>query len=148
MTNINFTKTEQARLNELAGEALFKGTKFKGNLGTEQSIHDLIHNCTIGGLDSILVVLNKQVEGIRQKSRWTMTDYQKQKASNLEKAAELVDLLIGYKYWQEQLADTRTKLSAAKATIAKLEEDKKTPEDRLKEAQELAALLEKQLEAV
>ena len=145
MEKINFTKEDQAKLNELAGNALFKGTTFKASFGTEENVYDLVHNCTINTLEAYLENTNKQIEKIKGKSRWTLNEYQQQKARDLEKTAELLDLLIGYKYYQEQNKTVKAKLSAAKATLAALEENAKTPEQRLKEAQDAVMALESQL---
>lgn len=142
MEKINFTKADQIALNTLAGEALFKGITFKSNLGTEQTIYDMIHNCTIKTLDTHLDNTKKQIDSIKGKSRWSLTSYQQNRAKELEKRAELIELLIGYKYWQEDIKTVRAKLTEAKAIVAELEENAKTPQDRLKAAQEAVAKLE------
>lgn len=142
MSKINFTKEHNARLGELAAEALFKGTKFKGNLGTESTIHDLIHNTQINTLTRYHANIKKEVAEIEAMDEWSLSDYQQTKAKNLKKNQELIFLLIGYKRYQEEIAANKAKLAELKSTYAQLKEDTKTPEDRMKEIEAQMAALE------
>jgi len=132
---INFTKENQDRLNQLAGDALFKGTIFKGGSvgNTETNIYDLVHNCQINTLSRYHSNLKKEIAAIDDLDEWSLTDHQKRKKANLEKQKELINLLIGYKRFREQEAATRKEYLEKRAKYNELKENTKTPEDRLKE---------------
>lgn len=144
-TKINFTKEHQDRLNVLASDALVKGTKFKGNLGSEMTIYDLFHNCTVTTLSRYHTTIKKEVGDIEALDEWSLTPYQQQKAANLKKNQELINLLIGYKRNLEQKEAAATKLASMKDEYAKLKESTKTPEDKLKELEQAMATAEAEL---
>lgn len=142
MSKINFTKEHLEKLNTLASEALMKGTKFKGNLGSEMSIYDLVHNCTVTTLSIYHSSIKKEVAEIENLDEWSLTEDQQRKASRLKKNQELINLLIGYKRSQEEIAANKEKLAELKEVYNKLKEDTKTPEDRMKEIEAQMAQLE------
>src|SRR5687768_15951245 len=125
---INFTKENQDRLNQLAGDALFKGTTFKGSVGSEINIYDLIHNCQINTLSRYHGSLKKEISEIDNLDEWSLTDHQKRKKANLEKQKELINLLIGHKRFKEQEAASRKEYLSLKSQYAELKENTKTPE--------------------
>lgn len=140
MSKINFTLEHTARLKELAGEALLAGTLFKGNIGTEQTIYDLFHTCNVNTLTRYHGNIKKEVAEIEALDEWSLTDYQQKKAVRLKKNQELINLLIGYKRNQEQLATDREKVKALRAQYQTLKEATTTPEEKLKAIEaELAA---------
>lgn len=143
MAKINFTAEHMAKLGALAGEALIKGSTFKGNLGSELNIYDLFHNCNINTLSRYHTNLKKEIADIEALDEWSLTDYQQKKAATLKKNQELINLLIGYKRSQEEKEANRTKLAAITEQYNKLKEDAKTPEDKMKELEaQMAALAE------
>lgn len=142
MAKINFTKEHQDRLGVLAAEALFNGTTFKGNLGSELNIYDLFHNCNINTLTRYHGLIKKEVADIEALDEWSLTDYQQRKAATLKKTQELVNLLIGYNRAKSEKEANRAKLAEVKAQYEKLKEDTKTPEDKMKEMEAAMAALE------
>ena len=142
MTKINFTKEHQERLGVLASDALTKGEKFKGNLGSEMTIYDLIHNCNVNTLSRYHSNIKKEVADIELLDEWSLTEYQQKKAANLKKTQELINLLIGYKRNQAEIEANREKLSKLKSTYSELKESTKTPEDKLKEVEAQILALE------
>lgn len=142
MAKINFTKEHQDRLGVLAAEALFNGTTFKGNLGSEMNIYDLFHNCNINTLTRYQGIIKKEVADIEALDEWSLTEYQQRKAANLKKVQELVNLLIGYNRSKAEKEANKAKLAEVKAQYEKLKEDTKTPEDKMKEMEAAMAALE------
>lgn len=132
-TKINFTKENKESLFNLAGEALVKGTKFKGSMNTELTIYDLFHNCNINTLERYYGNLEKEVEAISKVGRWNLTSYQQRKKLALENQKELIDLLIGYKKFVAEQEASRKEYRDMKAQYDQLKENTKTPEERLKE---------------
>lgn len=142
MAKINFTKEHNDKLQSLAGEALMNGTKFKGNLGSEMNIHDLIHNCTVNTLSRYHSNIKKEVTEIENlDDEWSLTDYQQRKAAELKKTQELINLLIGYKRYQAESEAEKAKLAELKATYKELKESTTSPEVRLKEMEDQIAAL-------
>lgn len=142
MPKTNFTKEHHEKLMGLAGNALFKGTIFKGNLGSEMRIHDLVHNCTVDTLSRHNVILKKQIAEIEEKDDWSLTPYQVQKANDLKKQQELIYLLIGFKRYNQEKAEEESELKALKKEYEKLKEDTKTPEQKMQEYEKKIAALE------
>lgn len=142
MAKINFTKEHQDKLNSLAGEALVKGTVFKGNLGAQMNIYDLFHNCNTNTLTRYHANIKKEIAEIEALDEWSFTEYQQRKAADLKKTQELVFLLIGYKRNQAEVEANKAQLAELKETYNKLKEDTKTPEDKMKEIEAKMAVLE------
>lgn len=141
MSKINFTKEHRDRLGVLAADALFEGTTFKGNLGSEHNIFTLFHNCTPTTLSRYLSTTKKEITDIEGLDEWSLTEHQQRKLSALKKQAELINLLIGYLRSTEEAEANRQKLATLKGEYAKLKESAKTPEEKLKDLEaEMAAL--------
>lgn len=132
MAKINFTAEHQARLQQLAGEALFAGTTFKGSLGSEMSIFDLIHNTNVQTLTRYHGNIRKEISEIENLDEWSLSEYQQKKASRLKKNAELINLLIGYQRKQAEVAAEKQAYAELKKKYNELKEQTTTPEDRLK----------------
>lgn len=139
---INFTKENKTRLAEMAGDALMRGTRFKGNLGTEMTIFDLIHNCQINTLSRYYASIKKEIVAIEDLDEWSMTDHQKRKKADLEKQKELINLLIGFKRYTEEQEANKDKVKALKEQYETLKKSTMTPEAQLAELEKELAVAE------
>lgn len=136
MAKINFTEEHKQELNGLLLNALYNNTTVEGKVGTQLNVHDLVHNTSLTTLSNIHKSLKKAAESISDMDEWSLTDYQQRKQKVLESNARMVNLLIGYKKYNEELAEEKKKLAELKADYKKLKEDTKTPEVRLKEIED------------
>lgn len=114
-------------------------------LGTPLNVTELLHNTTINTLNGIRLSLSKQIENLENADEWIASKDTQTKLESLKAHKELVNLIIGYKRYQLEVAETQKKKKELQSRIAEMKEAAKTPEDRLKEAEaELAALEEPQ----
>ena len=141
MGKINFTREHQVALYNKATIALFNKQVFKGNTGTEYTIHDLLHNLTINSLKLILSSLKKKIDNAEADDEFTMTESEQRVIEVMRSDKELITLIIGYKRWQEEIRETREKKLELQKKLNDLKESQKTPEDRIKELElEIAEL--------
>ena len=131
MERINFTKEHLSELTRLATNMLFDNDTISGAVGTKLSIQDLLHNTTINTLTTIHANLKKQASNIESQSEWTLTSYQQQKLNKTKNQERLVNLLIGYKKYCEQVDANKSKLSELKAKAKELQESTMTPQQQL-----------------
>lgn len=129
---INFTKEHKVRLEQLALMMLFGNLVIKGPLGNEYNIQTLLHQTTIGTLQTTYSNLKKEIEKLEGLDTWSQTEYQQQKLAQLKETQELVNLIIGYKKYQAQVASDKQQLAALKAELKELEESNITPEEKIK----------------
>ena len=114
-------------------------------LGTPLNVTELLHNTTINTLNGIRLSLSKQIENLENADEWVASKDTQTKLESLKAHKELVNLIIGYKRYQLEVAETQKKKKELQSRIIEMKEAAKTPEDRRKEAEaELAALEEPQ----
>lgn len=138
---INFTQEHFQRMQSLLLQMLLNNETINNKLGQPLNVVELLHTTTINGLNSIRLSLAKQIENLENADEWVASPVSQAKLDNLKAAKETVNLIIGYKRFQQELNENEAKKAALKEKIAQMKEEAKTPEDRLKEAEaELAAL--------
>lgn len=142
---INFTKEHFQRMQILLMQMLLNSETIPTKLGTPLNVTELLHNTTINTLNGIRLSLSKQIENLENADEWIASKDTQTKLESLKAHKELVNLIIGYKRYQLEVAETQKKKKELQSRIAEMKEAAKTPEDRLKEAEaELAALEEPQ----
>lgn len=138
---INFTQEHFQRMQSLLLQMLLNNETINNKLGQPLNVVELLHTTSINGLNSIRLSLAKQIENLENADEWVASPVSQNKLDNLKAAKETVNLIIGYKRFQQELNENEAKKAALKEKIAQMKEEAKTPEDRLKEAMdELAAL--------
>lgn len=138
---INFTQEHFSRMQSLLMQMLLNNETINTKLGQPLNVVELLHTTSINGLNGIRLSLSKQIENLENADEWVSSDATQIKLNNLKAAKETVNLIIGYKRYQLEVEETKTKRAELIAKIAQMKEESKTPEDRLKEAEaELAAL--------
>ena len=128
---INFTKDHMSRLLDLADEALFDKTTVYTKLGQPLNIYELLHTTSINQLNEIKSNLTKKIEKIEEQDEWVTPDGDKLQA--MKDTKELVNLIIGWKRYNLELAENARKKQEITDKLAELKESTKTPEDRIKE---------------
>ena len=139
---INFTQEHYTKMQELLLGMLMGNHTIETKFGQSLNAVELLHTTTINTLNSIRLSLKKQAQDIEEQDEWTQNAVQQQKLNDLKASAELVNLIIGYKRWLLEAEETKKKKENLMAKIAEMKEAQKTPEDRLKEAEEELAKLE------
>ena len=136
---INFTKEHMARLTDLAVIALFNKVNVNTKLGQVLNIYELLHTTSINQLNEIKLALAKKIEKIEEKDEWVEPD--NDKLQEMKDIKELVNLIIGWKRFNLEIQENKTKKAELTKKLEELKESTKTPEDRIKEMEaELAAI--------
>ncbi len=131
MAKINFTKSHLERLQDLALEMLSLNGEIRNKLGTPLSIVELLHTTSINQLNEIKFILGKKIETIESRDEWIDPD--NDKLELLKKQKELVNLIVGWKRYLDEINAVEKERKELEKEIAELEESEKTPQDRIKE---------------
>lgn len=141
MQKINFTKEHMTKLCDLANKVLFENTVITTSMGQPLNIVELLHTTSINQLNNIKQALTKKVQKLEEADEWTNPD--NDKLEEAKKMRELVNLIVGWKRYNLEIAENKRKKDELTAKLNELKESTKTPEDRIKEMEaELAALEE------
>ena len=133
MTKVNFTKEHLAKLKELAFAMLTHNGVIQTKFGQALTIVDLMHTQTINTLNGIRVAIGKSIEALENKDEWVATDNTQADLAILKEKKELVNLIIGWKRYNEYARESNAKKEELKAQLSALKESQKTPEDKIKE---------------
>lgn len=141
MAKVNFTKEHYAKMKELAFAMLVSNDAISTKMGQPLNIVDLMHTTTINTLNNVRIALGKQIEDLEKQDEWVATDHQQEKLEALKKKKDLVNLVIGWKRYNLELAETKALQKDLKAQLDELKESQKTPEDRIRELEAKLASL-------
>jgi hypothetical protein len=133
MVKINFTKEHFAKMKELAFAMLVANEAITTKMGQPLNIVELMHTQTVNTLNSIRLSIAKQIEDLEKQDEWVATDYQQEKLEALKRKKELVNLIIGWKRYNTEVAYAKAQKRALTEQLKVLKESQKTPEDRIKE---------------
>lgn len=139
---INFKKEHFDKLKELAVKALLNNDTVVGRLGNPIDIVELIHGTTINSLNQIRLSLSKKIEGLEGKDEWAADDTNQVSLERAKEQKDLVNLIIGYKRYKQEVADNKANKKALQEQLSALKESQKTPEDKIKELEAQLANIE------
>ncbi len=142
MAKINFTKEHFSKMCNLAMDMLLDNGVINTKMGQFLNIVELIHTTSINTLKNIRFSLEKQIEKLESQDEWIADNTSQYGLEKAKEQKELVNLIIGYKRYQLEAQQISAKKAELVAKIAQMKEETKTPEDRLKEAEEELAALE------
>lgn len=127
-----FTKTHFDNLSQLIIEALFKDKTFYNNLNMPITVYDLVNNTTINSLTSMYSKALRKLNEVEQQNEWKETD-----TTELIKTTQLLNLLIGYKTYSNEVKERKEKRKLLEEKLNTLKEASKSPEEKIKEIEEL-----------
>lgn len=127
-----FTKTHFDNLSQLIIEALFKDKTFYNNLNMPITVYDLVNNTTINSLTSMYSKALRKLNEVEQQNEWKETD-----TTELIKTTQLLNLLIGYKTYSNEVKERKEKKKLLEEKLNNLKEASKSPEEKIKEIEEL-----------
>lgn len=136
---INFKKEHFDKLKELAVKALLNNDVIMGKLGTPINIIELIHCTTINSLNNMRLSLAKKIESLEENDEWTSNELNQGSLLKAKEQKELVNLIIGYKRYKQEIEDNKANKEALLEQLNVLKESQKTPEDKIKELEEKLA---------
>ena len=133
MAKINFTPPPPPPLPPPAFDMLVNNEVVNTKLGQPLTIVDLLHTQTINTLNNIRLAIGKQIEGIENQDEWTTSTYQQEKLEKLKQTKALVNLIIGWKRHNTELAEAKAKKAELTQQLKELKESQKSPKDKIKE---------------
>lgn len=139
---VNFRKEHSDKLQELALKALFNNDVVIGRIGNPINIVELLHGTTINSLNQIRLSLTKKIENLEGKDEWAADAVNQVALEKAKEQKELVNLIIGYKRYKQELAENLANKEALQEQLKALKESQKSPEDKIKELESKLATLE------
>lgn len=139
---INFTQEHYAKMQELLLGMLMGNHVIQTKFGQPLNACELLHTTSIEGLNSMRINLKNQIKRFEEQDEWTQGTVLQQRLNELKTSCELVNLVIGYKRFLLEAEEVKKKKESLIEKITQMKEAAKTPEDRLKEAEEELASLE------
>ena len=140
MGKINFNKTHYEMMCEMLLEMLMNNETIQHKMLTLDVVA-LVHTTTINTLNSIRLDLKKAIDNLENQDEWSTSEVNQKKLSTLKDKKELVNLVIGYKRWQEEQESIKLARKLLLEELEDLKESQKTPEDKIKELEDKLANL-------
>lgn len=132
MNQINFTKEHESRLKDLLWEMVTKDVIFVGSV-TPYTAYEIFNALSLNSLETLYNRLDKELQKFDKVSRWLSNNEDSVLKESTQMKKEFVDLVIGYKMYQQQLSEKQEKIEKLQSEIEKLKESQKSPEDLIKE---------------
>lgn len=132
MAKINFTNEHMERMKKLLIDMLINNDTVLSGFGTYLDVCALLHTVTINSLNKLRIQLGVQIEALNNVDEWSNVDNQA-KIKELSDKKELINLIIGYKRFKEEIEATNLKKKELEDKLNSLKESQKTPEDKIKE---------------
>lgn len=139
---VNFRKEHSDKLQELALKALFNNDVVIGRIGNPINIVELLHGTTINSLNQIRLSLTKKIESLEGKDEWVADGVNQESLEKAKEQKELVNLIIGYKRYLQEIEDVNANKKALQEQLTALKESQKSPEDKIKELESKLASLD------
>ena len=140
MTKINFNKGHYDLMCEMLLEMLLNNEVIQHKMLT-LDVTALLHTTTINTLNSIRLDLKKAIDNLENQDEWSTTEINQKKLASLKDKKELVNLIIGYKRWQDEQESIKQARKLLLEELDDLKESQKTPEDKIKELEDKLANL-------
>ena len=140
MTKINFNKGHYDLMCKMLLEMLINNEVIQHKMLT-LDVTVLLHTTTINTLNSIRLDLKKAIDNLENQDEWSTTELNQKKLASLKDKKELVNLIIGYKRWQEEQESIKQTRKLLLEELDDLKESQTTPEDKIKELEDKLANL-------
>ena len=128
---VKFTSEHFSRMKDLLIDALLDDKTFYSKVGASMGVSELLHETSINLLNEMKVALQNKIAKFEAQDEWVEAD--NDKLTSLRESRELINLIIGYKRFQLQEQRREEELALLKGKLAKMEEDAKTPEEKMAE---------------
>jgi len=128
---VKFTSEHFSRMKDLLINALLDDKTFYSKVGASMGVSELLHETSINLLNEMKVALQNKIAKFEAQDEWVEVD--NDKLTSLRESRELINLIIGYKRFQLQEQRREEELALLKGKLAKMEEDAKTPEEKMAE---------------
>ncbi len=140
MAKINFNKGHYDLMCEMLLEMLLNNEVIQHKMLT-LDVTALLHTTTINTLNSIRLDLKKAIDNLENQDEWSTTELNQKKLASLKGKKEMVNLIVGYKRWQDEQESIKMARKLLLEELNDLKESQKTPEDKIKELEDKLANL-------
>ena len=137
MGKINFTKEHKTVLISAIANSVFNNEVFTVNIVTAYTVNDLVNNTTINTLRQLRAGIAKKIASL-QIDDWGDNPNQ-DKIDVLKKQDELINLIIGYRLHEIELAEVAKEKKNLEEQIAVLKDSEKAPAQKIAELEEKLA---------
>ena len=127
---INFTKEHEEKLNEFIVEMWRGDIVVIGKLGQPMNICEL-KVLSPNSLNDLKLIYDKKISSLESKDEWI--DPENDKLNLYRFIRNGLNLLVGFKRKQTQIAEDKAKKAELIKKLTELKESTKTPEDKIKE---------------
>ena len=136
---VNFTKEHQEKLDQFVLKMWKENIIVFNTMNVPMNICDL-KELTPNSLNNLKLAYDKKIQALESRDEWV--DPENDKIDLYRFIREGLNLLVGYKRKNIEIAENEAKKKQLDKTIAELEESQKTPEDKLKELKAQRAALD------
>lgn len=140
MGKIIFTKAHYDCMCEHLLEMLMNNETIQHKMLT-LDVTALLHTTTINTLNNIRIELGKAITALEDQDEWTTSELNQKKLASLKDKKEMVNLIVGYKRWQDEQESIKQARKLLLEELDDLKESQKTPEDKIKEIEDKLANL-------
>ena len=139
MQKINFTKEHQEKLDQFVLKMWKEDIVVFNAMNVPMNICNL-KELTPNSLNNLKLFYDKKIQALESRDEWV--DPENDKIDLYRFIREGLNLLVGYKRKNTQIAENEARKKQLDKTISELRESQKTPEDKIKELEAERAALE------
>ena len=143
MAKVNFSKEHKERMEKLLLDMLMSNGIIQHKM-IVLDVVNLLHTTTINTLNSIRLDISKKITELENADEWVSSSRDQERLEMFKSRKELVNLIIGYKRWQDEQESIKQARKLLMEELEDLKEAQKTPDDKIKELEEKLANLKEE----
>ena len=132
MAKINFTQENESELRNLIAESVLNKHIYSGPMGQEYDVFDLVNGMAISSLRSLSQFVQNKISKLSVADEW-MDNPNAPVIADLEVSKRLISLIIGWKLYNQQLAENAREKERLTKQLEDLIQSQKSPADIIAE---------------
>ena len=138
---INFTKENENELRSLIADSVLNKCIYSGPMGQEYDVFELVNGMAVSSLRALAQFVQNKITKLSVADEWTENP-NAEEISKLEAEKKLISLTIGWKLYQQQLAENAKEKARLTKQLDELVQSQKTPQELISELQQKIKELE------
>ena len=138
---INFTKENENELRSLIADSVLNKCIYSGPMGQEYDVFELVNGMAVSSLRALAQFVQNKITKLSVADEWTENP-NAEEVSKLEVEKRLISLTIGWKLYQQQLAENAKEKARLTKQLDELVQSQKTPQELISELQQKIKELE------
>ena len=138
---INFTKENENELRSLIADSVLNKCIYSGPMGQEYDVFELVNGMAVSSLRALAQFVQNKITKLSVADEWTENP-NAEEISKLEVEKRLISLTIGWKLYQQQLAENAKEKARLTKQLDELVQSQKTPQELISELQQKIKELE------